>query len=134
MSAITMSGEANLVRPADARELTTGHAQTSVDSFSKTETIHAAKQPAAIIAQSLERLTHADGKNVMSRDTGVAASRVSKGSHIDLDTPEPVSLANPSMSMLADQTQAQISSVAEIAILAQANQLPNDSLPFSTSA
>jgi hypothetical protein len=105
-----------------------------VDSFSKTETINAAKQPAAIIAQSLERLTHTDKKSAVSQESGVAASRASRESHINLDTAKPASLANPSMSMLADQTQAQIASVAEIAILAQANQLPNDSLPFSTSA
>jgi hypothetical protein len=134
MSAVTMSGEASLPRPTDARGLAATQTQTSVDSFSKTETINAAKQPAAIIAQGLDRLTVADEKNAIDQDSGVAASRVSGGSPISLDTVKPASLDNPSMARLADQTQAQIASVAEIAILAQANQLPNDSLPFSTSA
>jgi hypothetical protein len=134
MSAITMSGEASLPRPADTRGLTTGRVHVAVDSPAKTETINAAQQPAAIIAQSLERLNAAGGEKVMGRAIGVAAGRTAVESDVDVDSAKPVSLANPSMSKLADQTQAQMASVAEIAVLAQANQLPNDAMAFSTSA
>ncbi len=130
MSAVTMSGEASLSRPADTRGLTNGQIRVAVDSPAKTETVNAAKQPAAIVDKSLERLNEARSELVMGRAIGVAASRVDIGD----DSARTVSLANPSMSMLAEQTQAQISSVAEVAILAQANQLPNDAMAFSTSA
>jgi len=129
-----MSGEANLSRPADTRGLTNGQIRVAVESPAKTESVNAAKQPAAIVEQSLQRLVDAGGEKVMGRNIGVAASRVDVDTAMEANQRNPVDLANPSMAMLADQAQAQIASVAEVAILAQANQLPNDAASFSTSA
>jgi len=132
MSAVTMSGEASPPRPADV----TGQVHVAPGSPAKTETINATQQPAAVIAQSLERLNASGADKVVDRNIAVSASRVAVESdvRVDVEPPTPINLNNPSMSMLAEQAQAQIASVAEIAVLAQANQLPNDALPFSASA
>ncbi len=133
MSAVTMSGETNPVRPPDTRGLTNGQVRVAQNSPAKTETVAAARAPAAVVNESLKRLSAQSGERVMGRFVSGAAKSNDNAEHIEARAARTASIDNPSKSMLADQVQAQIASVAEVAILAQANQLPNDALAFSTS-
>ena len=56
MSAVTMSGEANNVRPPDTRGLTNGQVKVSASSPARTETMMAARQPAAVVDADIERI------------------------------------------------------------------------------
>jgi len=133
MSAVTMSGETNAVRPADTRGLTNGQVRVAVNSPSKTETMAAAKEPAAVVNESLKRLNAKPSERVMGRVMAGATKAKGNRTVVEAPTARAASVDNPSKSMLAKQVQMQIGSEAEIAILAQANQLPNDALAFSTS-
>jgi hypothetical protein len=133
MSAVTMSGEANSVRPANTRGLTNGQVRVAVNSPSKTETMAAAKEPAAVVNESLKRLNAKPSELVMGRVMAGATKAAADRTVSDAPSARTASIDDPSKSMLAQQVQMQIGSEAEIAILAQANQLPNDALAFSTS-
>ena len=126
MSAVTMSGETNPVRPTDTRGETNDTVRIAPDSPSRSETVNALKEPAAIVDRRLERLVGSNGADRMRERT--------QAGHPDPSSEAQVaSFDNPSKSMLAKEVQAHIASVAEISILAQAKQLPNDALAFSAT-
>ena len=109
MSAVTMSGETNPVRPPDTRGETNEPVRIAPESSSKTETVAALKEPGAIVDRRLERLVQSSGADRM-RDRTLAG-------HQDRSSEARVaSFDNPSKSMLANEVQAQIASVAEISI------------------
>ena len=125
MSAVTMSGESNPVRPTDTRGETNDTIRIAPDSPAKAETLNALKEPAAIVDRRLERLAGSGADRMRAR---------TKAGHEQADSKtRTISHDNPSKSMLANKVQAQIASVAEISILAQAKQLPNEAMAFSAS-
>ena len=133
MSAVTMSGEANELRPSDTRGLTNGQIRIADNSPAKTETVAAAKRPAAIVNERLERLLL---RRAAVTEERTVTDKADQPIRIDLaqtSSDRTTSLDNPSKSMLAQHVQSQIASRAEVAVLAQANQLPNDAMSYSSS-
>ena len=122
-----MSGEINELRPPDTRGLTNGQIRVSDDSPAKTETVAATKTPAAIINDRLDRLLIRKGERA---ETPATQSRTAELTPSDGE--RTISFDNPSTSMLAQHVQSQIAAKAEVAVLAQAHQLPNQAMAFSS--
>ena len=131
MSAVTMSGEANTVRPPDTRGLTTGQAKVADISPAKTETITAARQPAAVVDAQTERIVV-----VSDQQPSRTLSTFPNAEALTEEIPDgPInerSSALENNAKLAQKVQSQIASISTVAILAQANQLPNPAMAFST--
>ena len=133
MSAVTMSGEVNEVRPPRTRGLTNGQIRIADNSPAKTETMAAARRPAAVVEERLERLLlrvseQPETRPAISGDT----PRTADTDQIQDTKNRTASFDNPSKSMLAQHVQAQIVSRAEVAVLAQAHQMPNDAMAYSS--
>jgi len=124
MSAVTMSGESNPVRPPDTRGQTNDQVRIAPDSPSKTETTAALKEPAAIVDRRLERIVESGASRMKERTLA---------GHEQSEELPRISFDNPSKTMLANEVKAQIASIAEISILAQAKQMPNEAMAFSAS-
>ena len=133
MSAVTMSGEANELRPPDTRGLTNGQIRVEQNSPAKTETVAATKKPAAIINERLGRLLLRGRANSDERTITNKEDRPVRIDQSQESNAQAISFDNPSKSMLAQHVQSQIASRAEMAVLAQANQLPNGAMSYSSS-
>ena len=132
MSAVTMSGEINELRPPRTRGLTNGQIRIADNSPAKTETMAATQQPAAVLDERLERLLIRGSKTEGPTDPADRKVRTEEPRTAQTTNARTASFDNPSKSMLAQHVQAQIVSRAEVAILAQANQMPNDAMPYSS--
>ena len=131
MSAVTMSGEVNSVRPPESRGHTDGPLKVTKTSPTKTETMSAAQQPPAVIDQGVQRfIAMGSGQTSRTLDTHPDAEPLTE------DIPDGPINENASAlqnnAKLAQKVQSQIASIATVAILAQANQLPNPAMAFST--
>ena len=131
MSAVTMSGEVNNVRPPDTRGLTSGQVKVAESSPSRTETLAAARQPAAVLDPEIERFI-ARGTEAPSRTIDTYPDAESLTEDIPDGPINEHASALQNNTKLAQKVQSQIASISTEAILAQAKQLPNPAMAFST--
>ena len=109
------------------RGMTTGSSEVSATTgVSPVQTRQAIKEPAAVVSDSMTRLS---ARNASPQPQNT--ERLGQQSEVVGPQTQPQSSSNPGV--LAKQVAQMITSDAEVAVLAQAHQLPSASMPISLS-
>jgi hypothetical protein len=127
--------------PARPRGLSRGTADIAVPDQSDGEapqTVHAATQPAAIVSKSLERLASGESSIALSgigdqSDTSNIQMKRDVTGSAGLISDPPPSSAPVDTNAVVTELKTQFKALAEVAVLAQANQMPEGAMPFSMS-
>ena len=107
------------------RGMTTGSSEVSATTgVSPVQTRQAIKEPAAVVSDSLTRLS--------ARNASPQPQTTERlGQHTEIAGPQLQTPSASGPSSLADRVAQMITSDAEVAVLAQAHQLPSASMPIS---
>ncbi len=127
----------NAVRKRGAGSVTTQYAVPGTGESTASQTMAAPEQPAAIVSKSLARFSAGERTSDEARQVMDSPSQTPLSGTDWLSTSNEVK-ADDGTSPLATkqllaQVQAQFQARAQKAVLAQANQMPNDAMPFSTA-
>ena len=104
---------------------------------SASQTVGAPEQPAAIISKSLARYSAGERSHVDARPMMDRPPERADNDHDPVSGPSELRSASvedsraPGTGQLLAKVQAEFHAQAQMAVLAQANQMPNDAMPFS---
>jgi len=103
-----------------------------------TLTVHAAAQPAAIVSKSLDRMAGGESRIALGAadnqgDTSDIHMELDLAGSTGLISDQPSSSVSIDTDTVISELKTQFKALAEVAVLAQANQMPGGAMPFSMS-